>query len=81
MPTAGAGILSTGKVDRESRTEPRDGEPSSEDRGFDRWLNRQLHKLYDPVLGEEIPDELSRLLEEFDQRPNGNNGPSQGGKK
>lgn len=39
------------------------------ERGFDRWLNRQLHRLYDPVLGEAVPDEILRLLEQFDERP------------
>jgi hypothetical protein len=43
-------------------------EPVPVDRGFDRWLNRQLHRLYDPVLEEQIPDELARLLEQFEQR-------------
>lgn len=35
------------------------------DRGFDRWLNRQLHRIYDPVLGEPVPDEMLRLLDQF----------------
>jgi Anti-sigma factor NepR len=39
------------------------------DRGFDRWLNRQLHRLYDPVLGEAVPDEMMRLLEQFEPKP------------
>ncbi len=39
------------------------------DRGFDRWLNRQLHRIYDPVLGEPVPDDMMRLLDEFDSRP------------
>lgn len=39
------------------------------ERGFDHWLNRQLHRLYDPVLGEAVPDEILRLLEQFDERP------------
>jgi hypothetical protein len=34
--------------------------------GFDRWLNRQLHRLYDPVLAEPVPDEIMRLLHRFD---------------
>lgn len=36
------------------------------DAGFDRWLERKLHELYDPVLEEEVPDELKRLLDAFD---------------
>jgi hypothetical protein len=39
------------------------------ERGFDRWLNRQLHRIYDPVLGEVMPDELLRLIERFDPKP------------
>lgn len=35
------------------------------ERGFDRWLNRQLHRIYDPVLGEPVPEEMLRLLEQF----------------
>ncbi|MDX6750698.1 NepR family anti-sigma factor [Geminicoccaceae bacterium 1502E] len=43
--------------------------PSALEAGFERWLNSQLHKMYDPVLDERIPDELSRLIEAFDERP------------
>jgi hypothetical protein len=44
---------------------------SSLDAGFDRYLSRQLHEIYDPVLNEAIPDEIAALLDQFDQRPNG----------
>jgi len=44
---------------------------SSLDAGFDRYLSRQLHEIYDPVLNEAIPDEIAALLDEFDRRPNG----------
>ncbi len=37
------------------------------DAGFDRWLNRQLHQIYDPVLSEAVPEDMMRLLEELDQ--------------
>ena len=36
--------------------------------GFERWLDRQLHKIYDPVLDEGIPDDLACLLDGFDAR-------------
>lgn len=36
------------------------------EQGFERWLNRQLHQLYDPVLAEAVPDEIMRLLQQFD---------------
>jgi hypothetical protein len=39
------------------------------DRSFDRWLHRQLHHFFDPVLSERVPDEIMRLLEEFEDRP------------
>ena len=39
-----------------------------EDAGFDRWLNRQLHKIYDPILDETIPDDINDLLERFERR-------------
>jgi hypothetical protein len=37
-----------------------------EQRGFDRWLNRKLHEIYDEVLTEGVPDYLMRLVGEFD---------------
>jgi Anti-sigma factor NepR len=40
------------------------------ERGFDRWLNGQLHRIYDPVLTEPVPDEIARLLEQFELSPN-----------
>jgi hypothetical protein len=39
------------------------------ERGFDRWLNGQLHRIYDPVLSEAVPEEIARLLERFDAAP------------
>jgi hypothetical protein len=38
---------------------------SSLDAGFDTYLSRELHQLYDPVLGEAIPDEMAALLRGF----------------
>ncbi len=34
------------------------------DAAFDLWLNRGLHKLYDEVAREPIPDDLLKLIEE-----------------
>ena len=45
------------------------GDDAMPERGFDHWLNRQLHRLYDPVLAEAVPDEILRLLQQFDERP------------
>lgn len=39
------------------------GEP-----GFDRWITKRLHEVFDPVVEEKVPDEFERLLEEFAQR-------------
>lgn len=36
------------------------------DRGFDRWLVRQLRRVYDPVLTEAVPEDITRLLDRFD---------------
>jgi hypothetical protein len=44
------------------------GSSSSLDRGFDRWLNRQLHVFYDPVLDQKVPDDIATLLELFESR-------------
>ncbi len=30
---------------------------------FDRWLNRQLHELYDSIASEPLPDELVALID------------------
>ncbi|WP_372623905.1 hypothetical protein [Falsiroseomonas sp.] len=33
------------------------------DIAFDRWLKRELGRLYDETLAEPVPDELARLLD------------------
>jgi hypothetical protein len=43
-------------------------EPSPLDKGFDRWLNRQLHGFYDPVLNEAVPDDIAKLLDQFESK-------------
>jgi hypothetical protein len=48
------------------------------DAGFDRWLDRQLHKIYDPVLNENVPDDLLRLLEKFEERATADESSSKG---
>ena len=45
------------------------GSDETMERGFDRWLNRQLHRMYDQVLTEPVPDELLRLLDQFEPKP------------
>ena len=39
------------------------------DQAFDQWVARQLHKVYDEVLSEPVPDELLRLVEQIDAAP------------
>jgi hypothetical protein len=39
------------------------------DQAFDQWVARQLHKVYDEVLSEPVPDELLRLVERIDAAP------------
>lgn len=45
------------------------------DPAFERWVARQLHKMYDEVLGEEVPDELLRVVD----RAAGGSGNGSGG--
>lgn len=33
--------------------------------GFDRWVRRQLHQVYDPAVADPLPDRLADLLERF----------------
>lgn len=58
------------RADRKRLDAGKESDVGSEDeileRGFDRWLNGQLHRIYDPVLTEPVPDEIARLLEQFD---------------
>ena len=44
------------------------GKRTQTDAGFDSWLDRTVHKLYDPVLDEAIPDELAELLNRFESK-------------
>jgi hypothetical protein len=37
-------------------------------RAFDLWLNRGLHKLFDDVASEPVPDELLKLIEDDRER-------------
>ena len=59
-----------GQPPRPPVTTPRERrrQRSALDAGFDRWLSRQLHQMYDPVLGEPLPAELAELLAGFDER-------------
>lgn len=42
-----------------------DSSPQGEaDRAFDLWLRRGLHKIYDTVAEQPVPDEILRMIEE-----------------
>jgi hypothetical protein len=49
-------------------TGPRKGKA---DAAFDLWLQRGLHKLFDDVAREPIPDELLRLIEDDREKRGG----------
>jgi hypothetical protein len=51
----------------------------SDEHRFDRWLRRELHRAYDHVLAEAVPEELTRRLDGLaaDGRPV--TGPGEGG--
>jgi hypothetical protein len=38
---------------------------------MDQFVMKNLHKFFDPVLLEKIPEDLDRLLNEFAKRPTG----------
>ena len=40
----------------------------SEPRPFDRWLQKQLHAMYDEIASEPLPDDLVGLIESDAQR-------------
>jgi hypothetical protein len=78
VPAGHAGATSSGRAfdmsDRDRRGSSgneRMKRRSLLDAGFDRWLNRRLHELYDPVLEEPVPEGIASLLEGFDRKPDG----------
>ena len=52
-----------------SSAQRRDGRRSRLEAGWDRWLDRSLHDLFDPVLDENIPSDLNELLDRFENKP------------
>jgi hypothetical protein len=50
-------------------TEPTEP-PDPADQAFDVWLHRGLHKLYDDVAAQPLPDDLLRMIE-ADRRARG----------
>ncbi len=43
---------------------PRPGADAAKPEAFDLWLRRGLHKIYDNVANEPIPEELLKLIED-----------------
>lgn len=43
---------------------PRPGADAAKPEAFDLWLRRGLHKIYDDVANEPIPEELLKLIED-----------------
>ena len=52
-------VASSGEPSRSAPARPRRGQGA-----FDVWLQRGLHKLFDDVASEPIPDDLLRLIED-----------------
>ena len=48
----------------QSKKKPKVGPQGEEHSAFDLWLNRGLHKIYDDVAQEPIPDDLLKLIED-----------------
>jgi len=58
--------MAGGDKDNSSRSSGQPGENLNSP--FDIWLSRGLHKLFDDVANEPIPEELLRLIEEDRQK-------------
>jgi hypothetical protein len=57
----------TADIAKDAKERPPNREPSHD--GFDRWLDRSLHRLFDRVATEPIPDELLKLLDKPKKLP------------
>ena len=63
-----------------ARTIPGNGSASdegSEDAGFDRFIERQLHRMYDKVMEEPLPIEIAELLGKLPTRADSGDGSEQ----
>lgn len=52
------------KQRKDKAIRPRPPKLNNLETAFDVWLQRSLHKLFDEVTKEPVPDELLRLIEE-----------------
>ena len=51
-------------MDKSKRTKPTSSNDKDKPEAFDLWLKRGLHKIYDTVANEPIPDEWLKLIED-----------------
>lgn len=49
---------------RAERSQPTPKKKRKADSAFDLWLQRGLHKMFDDVANEPVPDDLLRLIED-----------------
>ena len=68
---AGAGVSRSDRIIDNDMSPPRRKPPSDQpakagkgERAFDAWLKQGLHKLYDDVAGEPLPEALLKMIEE-----------------
>jgi hypothetical protein len=59
-----------GDIDFKGRmgTKKRKADAVTGDPAFEQWVGRQLHKMYDEVLAEDIPADLLRLVDRLAER-------------
>jgi hypothetical protein len=55
--------------EKERPKKPASKRSSPLEASFDRYLSRQLHEIYDPILDEAIPDSIAKLLDQFGEKP------------
>lgn len=69
----GRGGIEHEPMTQQPKKKPRKGKV---DVAFDLWLQRGLHKLFDDVAREPVPDELLRLIEDDREKRDGGEGES-----
>ncbi len=42
--------------------------PTTDSQGFDHWLERKLHKMFDSVASEPIPEDIMDLINRLDEK-------------
>lgn len=66
-PLSGEFTMASDEKRRSARSSERNTRkpqpPGAADRPFDRWLQKQLHAMYDEIAGEPLPTDLVNLIE------------------